>query len=231
MTTEPGPYDQYVHLRFERRPHGVLLITIDRPGTYNATDAVLHKELGDVWADVAADPQTRVAVITGAGKAFSAGGDFELIQGQADDLDVSLRSMEEARSIVYGMIDCDKPIVSAINGVAVGAGLSVAILADVSVIGENVRLTDGHLRLGVAAGDHATMVWPLLCGLAKSKYWLLTAEFITGEEAERSGLVSRCDIYGGGSPLSTIVVGVDGSDESKRALRWAVEEAALRVLT
>lgn len=185
-------FDRYEHLLFERRPHGVLLITINRPEKYNATNAVLHRELSELWADIDADTETRVAVITGAGKAFSAGGDFEVIEAQAASLEPALIAMEEARKIVYGMVNCDKPIVTAINGVAVGAGLSVAILADISVIGENVRLTDGHIRLGVAAGDHATLIWPLLCGLAKAKYYLLTAEFITGVEAERCGLVSRC---------------------------------------
>jgi len=85
-----------------------------------------------------------------------------------------------------------RPIVSAINGTAVGAGLAVALMADISVIAEDARLTDGHLRLGVVAGDHAAIVWPLLCGMAKAKYYLLTADFIDGREAERIGLVSRC---------------------------------------
>jgi enoyl-CoA hydratase len=90
------------------------------------------------------------------------------------------------------MINLDKPVVSAINGVAVGAGLVVALLADVSIIAETARLTDGHTRLGVAAGDHAAIIWPLLCGMAKAKYYLLTCDFIDGSEAERIGLVSLC---------------------------------------
>lgn len=98
----------------------------------------------------------------------------------------------EAFDLVLGMLDCEKPIVSAINGVAVGAGLAAALVADISIIGEDVRLTDGHLRLGVAAGDHAALLWPLLCGMAKAKYYLLTSDFIDGREAERIGLVSRC---------------------------------------
>jgi enoyl-CoA hydratase len=98
----------------------------------------------------------------------------------------------EASRIVTGMLDCEKPIVSAINGTAVGAGLAVALMADISIIAGDARLSDGHLRLGVVAGDHAAVIWPLLCGMAKAKYYLLTADFITGEEAERIGLVSRC---------------------------------------
>ena len=89
------------------------------------------------------------------------------------------------------MIECDTPIISAINGVAVGAGLAVALMADISIIDQDTRFTDGHIRLGVAAGDHAVAIWPLLCGMAKAKYYLLTSEFIDGREAERIGLVSK----------------------------------------
>jgi enoyl-CoA hydratase len=100
--------------------------------------------------------------------------------------------MKEAGDIVYRMLACDKPIVTAINGTAVGAGLAVALMADVSVMAENARITDGHARLGVGAGDHAAIVWPLLCGVAKAKYYLMTADFIDGREAERLGLVTFC---------------------------------------
>src|SRR5262249_56837801 len=102
------------------------------------------------------------------------------------------QAMREAGDIVYNMINLDKPIVSAINGVAVGAGLAVALMADISIMSETARITDGHLRLGVGAGDHAAIIWPLLCGMAKAKYYLMTAEFIDGKEAERIGLVSLC---------------------------------------
>lgn len=185
-------YDDYRDLRFGRHPNGVLQITIDRPDRMNATDERLHRELANVWSDVAADADTRVAVITGAGRAFSAGGDLEMIERLAGDYRRVAAMAGEATQLVLGMLDCEKPIVSAINGTAVGAGLAVALMADVSVIAEDARLTDGHLRLGVVAGDHAAILWPLLCGMAKAKYYLLTADFIDGAEAERIGLVSRC---------------------------------------
>jgi enoyl-CoA hydratase len=185
-------FDSYAHLRFERREHGVLLITIDRPERMNATNDRLHRELFAVWRDVAEDEQTRVAVITGAGRAFSAGGDLEMIQRMAGDYRRVAEMAAEAAGLVTNMLDCEKPIVSAINGTAVGAGLAVALMADISIIAEDARLTDGHLRLGVAAGDHAAILWPLLCGMAKAKYYLLTADFLDGREAERIGLVSRC---------------------------------------
>jgi enoyl-CoA hydratase len=151
----------------------------------------MHGELARVWAEVSADPQTRVAVITGAGKAFSAGGDLDMVRRMAGDHDRVAHMLREMSDLVYNIINCEKPIVSAINGVAVGAGLVVALLADISICASDARLGDGHVRLGVAAGDHAAIIWPLLCGLAKAKYYLLTGEMVTGEEAERIGLVSK----------------------------------------
>jgi enoyl-CoA hydratase len=170
----------------------VLLITIDRPEVLNAANDRLHWELTQIWLTIDRDPDIRVAVVTGAGRAFSAGGDLEMVEANATDPRRLANTVREASDIVYNMINLDKPIVSAINGVAVGAGLVVALLADVSIIAENVRFTDGHTRLGVVAGDHAAIVWPLLCGMAKAKYYLLTSDFIDGREAERIGLVSLC---------------------------------------
>jgi enoyl-CoA hydratase len=184
--------DSYEHLRFERRGDGVLLITIDRPQRMNATNERLHTELAAVWREVDGDAGVRVAVVTGAGRAFSAGGDLEMVREMAGDYARVAAMAGEAASLVTNMLDCEKPIISAINGTAVGAGLAVALMADISVIAEDARLTDGHLRLGVVAGDHAAIVWPLLCGMAKAKYYLLTADFLDGREAERIGLVSRC---------------------------------------
>ena len=108
------------------------------------------------------------------------------------DYDMRVRVMREARDLVFNVINCSKPIVSAMHGPAVGAGLAAGLLADVSVVGRSARIIDGHTRLGVAAGDHAAICWPLLCGMAKAKYYLLTCETLTGEEAERIGLVSLC---------------------------------------
>lgn len=185
-------YAEYQYLSFDRPSDGVLLITINRPDRLNATNKRLHWELSRVWLDVDEDPAARIAVITGAGKAFSAGGDLEMVLDQAKDFKQVAAISREAADLVYNMVNCSKPIISAINGVAVGAGLAAALMADISVIAEDARLTDGHLRLGVGAGDHAAIVWPILCGMAKAKYYLLTAEFIDGREAERVGLVSLC---------------------------------------
>ena len=184
-------YAEYQHLRFDLKPNGVLLVTMDRPPV-NATDARLHWELTQIWKTVDGDPKVRVVLVTGAGNAFSAGGDISMLDKMAGNAREVSQAMREAADIVYNMVNLDKPIVSAINGVAVGAGLAVALMADISIMSEKARITDGHLRLGVGAGDHAAIVWPLLCGMAKAKYYLLTAEFIDGKEAERIGLVSLC---------------------------------------
>jgi enoyl-CoA hydratase len=127
------------------------------------------------------------------------------------DYAVRTRVMREARDLVFNVINCSKPIVSALHGPAVGAGLVAGILADVSVVARTARIIDGHTRLGVTAGDHAAICWPLLCGMAKAKYYLLTCDTLTGEEAERIGLVSIC---------------VDDDEVQDRALAVAVQLAA-----
>lgn len=184
-------YGSYQHLKLDRQANGVMLVTLSRPEVLNAAHEEMHSELAAIWADISRDPETRVAVVTGAGRAFSAGGDLGMVERQIGNYDLVTRMLTEMSDLVYNMANCEKPIISAINGVAVGAGLVVALLADISICAADARLGDGHVRLGVAAGDHAAIIWPLLCGLAKAKYYLLTGEMITGEEAERIGLVSK----------------------------------------
>ena len=143
-------YSGYQDLLVDIRD-GVALLTMNRPEVFNATGFTLHNELGRIWPDLGRDPEVRVAVITGAGNAFSAGGDFDMIEKSIGNADVIAAAMQEARDIVHNMINLDKPVISAINGVAVGAGLAVALLADISIASERARFTDGHVRLGVAA--------------------------------------------------------------------------------
>lgn len=189
-------YARYQHLLVSVEA-GVATVTINRPEVFNATNDVLHRELTTIWQDLAGDDAVRVVVVTGAGdQAFSAGGDLGDIEARAalpagQRFEAMVQVMKEAEAIVYEMLNCEKIIISAINGVAVGAGLAVALMADISVMAEEARLTDGHARIGVAAGDHAAIIWPLLCGMAKAKYYLLTCDFIDGREAERIGLVSK----------------------------------------
>lgn len=178
-------------MRFERNEAGVLELIFDR-ANLNAVDETVHEKLPKVWSVIDSDPGTRVVLVRGAGKAFSAGGSFDLIDAQIKSYDVRMRVLRESRDLFYNIINCSKPIISAIHGPAVGAGLVVALLADISIAARSARIIDGHTRLGVAAGDHAAMVWPLLCGMAKAKYYLLTCDRLSGEEAERIGLVSLC---------------------------------------
>ena len=196
-TTPPDDLALYAHyrsLRVRRHPHGVLEIVMSGEGMNKsalaAADDRMHRELAEIWRDVDRDPATRVAVIRGEGKGFSAGGDLSLVEQMADRFDVRSRVWREARDLVYNVINCSKPIVSAMHGPAVGAGLVAGLLADVSIAANDARIIDGHTRLGVAAGDHAAIVWPLLCGMAKAKYYLLLCEAVSGAEAERIGLVS-----------------------------------------
>ena len=183
------PYARYQRLKFDRPHEMVLRITMEN-GRMNTTDAVLHAELAEIWRDVDKDASVNAAIITGAGRIFSAGGDFSIIQQNIDNFAARARQWKEARDIVYNIINCSKPVVSAMRGVAVGAGLVCGLLADISIASKDCRIIDGHTRLGVAAGDHAAIVWPLLCGLAKAKYYLLLCDQVLGEEAERIGLIS-----------------------------------------
>ncbi len=183
-------YERFDALEFSDLGDGILELVMNTPGKLNAVGHEMHTQLAEVWTVIDRDPDVRVVVVRGAGEGFSAGGDLSLVEDIADDFEVRARVFREARDLVYNILDCSKPIVSAMHGAAVGAGLVVGLLADVSIAARSARIIDGHTRLGVAAGDHSVIIWPLLCGMAKAKYHLLTCDPISGEEAERIGLVS-----------------------------------------
>ena len=222
MTVEPqmNRYARYTRLAFDRPHPRVLRITMgggqERP---NPVDAVMHAELGEVWRDIDADPEVNAVIITGAGRAFSAGGDFAMIEQVIADFETRARVWKEARDLVYNVINCSKPVVSAMRGPAVGAGLVCGLLADVSIATKDARIIDGHTRLGVAAGDHSVIVWPLLCGLAKAKYHLLLCEPLSGEEAERIGLVSLC-VEDADLQEKALVIARRLAAGSPSAIRW-----------
>ncbi|WP_136660638.1 enoyl-CoA hydratase/isomerase family protein [Nitratireductor sp. XY-223] len=185
-------FSEYDQLSFDHPAEGVLRITLNRPERLNALDSEGHRQLTEIWRAVDKDQSISAVIIRGAGRGFSAGGDFEMIEELIEDFDARARLWRETRDLVYNIINCGKPIVSAIHGPAVGAGLVAALLADISIATPNAKIVDGHTRLGVAAGDHAAIIWPLLCGMARAKYHLLLCEPMTGERAAEVGLVSLC---------------------------------------
>lgn len=184
------PWGDHRGLTARLRRDGVLVVTITGRDRMNSLDERDHRELAEIWRDIGRDPAVRVVVLTGAGDVFCAGGNLEMERRIAGDHAAMVRTLHEARDLVLNLVDCDTPVVSAINGPAAGAGLAAALLADISVIGTDIAVTDGHTRIGLVAGDHAALVWPLLCGLARAKHLLLTCERIDGATAERIGLVS-----------------------------------------
>src|SRR4051812_9397134 len=212
-------YSAYQDLRIRRLEPGILEIVMGEEGKLAVATARAHAELARVWLDVDRDPETRIAIIRGAGKGFSAGGDMAMVEEMTKDFDARARVWREARDLVYNMINCSKVIVSAIHGPAVGAGLAVALMADISIAAKNARLIDGHTKLGVAAGDHAAIIWPLLCGMAKAKYHLLLCEPVNGEEAERIGLVSLA-VPDAEVQTRAMDVAVRLAEGAPNAIRW-----------
>lgn len=212
MTDDLAPYSGYRSLQFERPAPFVLRVTLNKPDKMNALDSALHAEIVGVWTTIEADKATRVTIVTGAGRAFCAGGaiDDMPVGADRDRLDDFCAGFGNARALVAALINSTKPIISAINGPAVGAGLALALLADIPIAAKTAKLFDGHLRIGVVPGDHAALIWPLLCGLAKAKYHLMTDEPLTGEAAERINLVA---------------LAVDAEELQDRALTVAVKLA------
>lgn len=210
---------EYSSLEYESPADGVLEIVIANPGRRNAATEAMHAHLASVWRAIDADESVRSVLVRGAGEHFSAGGDFAMIERMIADEATLLRAWKEASDLVYNVINCSKPVVSAIRGAAVGAGLAVALLADVAVAGRSAKILDGHTRLGVAAGDHAVIIWPLLCGLAKARYYLLTNQPLSGEEAERIGLVALCVDDAAVRPTA-LGIATQLAAGSATALRW-----------
>lgn len=172
------------------RPHPKVLRVTLTNGKMNTADAIMQEELLTIWRDIDLDRDVHAVIITGAGAVFSAGGDLDLAEDVVRNYGSRARGFKDARDLVMGMVDCSKPIISAMRGVAVGQGLVMGLMADISLATKDCRIIDGHTKIGVAAGDHAAIIWPLLCGMAKAKYYLLTCDTILGAEAERIGLIS-----------------------------------------
>ena len=204
-------YTRYERLKFDWPHPRVLRIRLDN-GKMNTADHRMHRELAQIWIDVDADPEVNAVIVTGNDRVFSAGGDFAMVDDLLNDAQARARGWKEARAIVYNIINCNKPIISAMRGVAVGAGLVVGVLADISIATKDCRIIDGHTRLGVAAGDHAAIIWPLLVGMHRAKEYLMTGEPVLGPAAAAMGLVNRC------VPDDALDAEVDAMAQKLRAL-------------
>src|SRR5262249_42106812 len=166
----------------------VLLATRTRAGVLNGMNVRMHSELRRLFAESRRDDEALALVVTGAGRAFCAGAD---LKQPDEDRAKPPESGERIAELALGMVGLDKPIVSAVNGVAVGAGLALALMADIPIAASHAQLIEAQTRMAVSSGEHAVLNWPILCGLAKAKYLLLTSEPISGVDAEQVGLVAR----------------------------------------
>jgi enoyl-CoA hydratase len=167
------------------------VVTFNRPERRNAVDHELHEALAGLWSRLEADPQARAVVLTGAGEAFSAGGDLDYLRRTAEDEEFRYRNMRQARRIVTEMIDFPLPVIAAVNGPAVGLGCSVALLSDVVFAARSASFIDPHVSIGLVAGDGGALAWPLLTSLLHAKEYLLTGDRIDAETAARLGMVNH----------------------------------------
>ena len=168
---------------------GIVVVTIRRPDKLNALREIEHDAFAGIWAQFDVRTDVRVIVVTGEGKSFSAGGDLDFVQGVTSDDEMRANAWWSARGIVRGVIECRKPIISALEGVSVGAGNAIALVADICIASEDARIIDGHLGFGASPGDHASFLWPLAMGINRARGRLLLGEPVSGAEAADLGLV------------------------------------------
>lgn len=183
-------FDDYQTIAFERRGR-VLVVRLNRPEQMNAVNARLHFELSLVFTDVQADKDSDVVLLTGNGRAFCAGGDIHWMQASVDDPTLFEATAREAKSIVYSQLDLEKPLICRLNGHATGLGASLALLSDIVVAHDKVKIGDPHVSVGLVAGDGGAIIWPQLVGYAKARKYLFTGDLLTATEAERIGLITE----------------------------------------
>jgi enoyl-CoA hydratase len=183
-------YEAYRTISIARRGR-ILVLTLDRPDALNAVNAELHAELARIFADVRHDPDADIVVLTGRGRAFCAGGDIDWMQAAIDDPALFEETGRQAKDIVFGQLDLDKPLICRLNGHATGLGASLALLCDVVIAQEHAKIGDPHVPVGLVAGDGGALIWPQLVGYAKARHYLFTGEPMTATEAERIGLITR----------------------------------------
>jgi enoyl-CoA hydratase len=190
-------YSEYENLKIEVADR-VATVTLNRPDRLNAVSARLHHELENIWLDIGADRDVNAIILTGAGRAFCAGGDVsrmdagDLVKGQQKRgrFDRGAIVAANGRRVVENMLDVEQPIIGAINGDAIGLGATLALLCDIIVVSEKARFADTHVKIGVVAGDGGAVIWPLLIGPHRAKEFLMRGNFINGAEAGRIGMVN-----------------------------------------
>ena len=169
----------------------VLTLTMNRPADMNAVNKDMHDELGTIFYDAQLDDDADVIVLTGAGRAFSAGGDLAMMKRIADGSGEPFLRLVDAKRIVFSLLDLEKPIIAAVNGHAMGLGATIALLCDTIFMSSAAKIGDPHVKVGVVAGDGGCVIWPQLIGYAKAKEYLMTGDPINAQEAERMGLVNH----------------------------------------
>jgi len=181
--------DSYKNIRFERRGR-IIVAKFSRPEHLNAVSGEMHREIAHLFNDLTADPDSDVIVLTGEGKAFSAGGDFALLLEQNENPHILHEAVRESKRAIFGMLECDKPIIGRINGDAIGLGGTFALLCDVIIAVDTARFGDPHVKVGLTAGDGGCVIWPQLIGFARAKQYLLTGDLISAQEAAQIGLIN-----------------------------------------
>jgi len=180
----------YRTIKFERRGR-VLYLILNRPATLNAVDALLHTELARVFRDANDDPDSDIVVLTGAGRAFCAGGDVDWMQDAIDHPENFESTVAEAKQIVFSLLDCEKPMIAKVNGAAVGLGATLALFCDIIFAADSSFFSDPHVSIGMVAGDGGAVIWPQLIGFARAKEFLLTGDRIAAGRASEIGLINR----------------------------------------
>ncbi|MGX9936529.1 enoyl-CoA hydratase/isomerase family protein [Advenella kashmirensis] len=215
-------YSKYKSLKIEKQGN-LAVVTLNRPDERNVIDQDLHDEIETIWTDISNDHDVNAVLLTGAGKYFSVGGNIKAMQDSKPGADVvregEMLQPTTGRRILQALLDCDKPIICAINGDCIGLAATVALFCDITVASETARIADPHVKVGLVAGDGGAVIWPMLVGPNRAKEFLMRGCLLTGKEAERIGLVNYAcpldEVYGKAEVLAREL-----ADNAPWAVRW-----------
>jgi len=170
---------------------GIATVSLNRPEVLNAINERMHEELATVFSDLGSNPEVKCIVLTGAGSAFSSGGDIDWMQEMIDVPEKFYKTAREGKKIIFSLLDCEKPIIAKVNGVATGLAATVALFCDIIYAAETAKIGDPHVSVGFVAGDGGAVIWPMLVGFARAKEYLMTGGLLSAAEAERIGLINK----------------------------------------